>query len=173
MPPAAATSLAWGIGSAAVLGLAGVVIAWRLLGRHRRSAGIAVLAATNAFALLVLMQSHDRFGQLKSADRIAVALVPHLGPATPVFAVGSYDQTLPFYLRRDVVLVDYVDEFAFGEQHEPERWIPTVGAFAERWRREPHAAAYMDKNMFAALRARGLAMRPVFEDARRVVVVKP
>lgn len=173
MPRAAAVSLAWGIGLAATLGLAGVASAWRLLGRHRRSAAITVLAATQAFAVLILMQSHDRFGQLKSADQIALALAPYLGPSTPVFAVSSYDQTLPFYLRRDVVLVDYVDEFAFGEQHEPSRWTPTIDAFADRWRGETKAAAYMGRQTFEALRQRGLIMRPVFEDTRRVVVVKP
>jgi len=90
-----------------------------------------------------------------------------------VFAVRAYDQTLPFYLRRPVILVDYRDEFDLGQKREPERWIPTVDGFVSRWLAEPRAAAYMTSPTLAELRRRGLAMRVVFEDPRRVVVVKP
>ena len=100
-------------------------------------------------------------------------LAPAIDSATPVFAVQAYDHTLPFYLRRPVILVDYRDEFAFGEDHEPSRWIPTIEAFVARWQGEAHAAAYMAPATFQELRRRGLAMRVVFEDARRVVVVRP
>ena len=80
---------------------------------------------------------------------------------------------LPFYLRRPAILVDYTDEFAFGEQHEPERWIPTLDAFVERWRREPRAAAYLAQSTLDELRRRGVPMQVVYQDSRRLVVVKP
>ena len=85
----------------------------------------------------------------------------------------AYDQTLPFYLQRDVVLVDYEDEFALGQQHEPARSIPTLDAFVARWNSLPHAAAYMSVFAWVELHQRGLPMRIVFQDPRRVVVVKP
>jgi hypothetical protein len=87
--------------------------------------------------------------------------------------VQACDQTLPFYLKRSVILLDYRSEFEFGQAQEPDRWLPTVDAFAERWRNEPGAAAYMTHQTLTALQARGLDMRVVFEDPRRVVVVKP
>lgn len=173
MPRPAVDALAWGTGIGAALALAAAAWAWRLLGGKRRSAALAVLAGAHAAATLILMQSHDTFGQLKSADAIVRALAPRIDAATPVFAVRSYDQTLPFYLRRPVILVDYTDEFAFGEQHEPGRWIPTLDAFVERWHSEPRAAAYLQQATLDELQRRGLPMQVVYQDPNRLVVVKP
>lgn len=52
----------------------------------------------------------------------------------PVFAVQSYQQSLAFYLRRPVVLVDYRDEFDFGLGLDPQLGIPTLPVFADVWR---------------------------------------
>ena len=90
-----------------------------------------------------------------------------------MFQVGSYDQTLPYYLQRHVVLVDYVDEFAFGQLHEPGKSIATLDDFIVRWQALPRGAAYMSRSTWLELRDRGLPMRVVFEDPRRVVVTKP
>jgi hypothetical protein len=131
------------------------------------------LALGHLVATTVAMQSHDGFGQLKSAASLATILEPLIGPQTPVFAVQAYDQTLPFYLRRHVVLVDYEDEFALGEQLEPGRWIKSLDEFVPKWQALPEAAAYMTPQTWQALQQRGLPMRIVYHDLRRVVVVKP
>ena len=173
VPRPAVVALAWGVGLGAALVLGACAVAWLLLGRQRRTAALAVLAAAHACATLTLMQSHDTFGQLKSADAIAVALAPQIDAATPVFSVRDYDQTMPFYLRRSVVLVQYVDEFAFGLAHEPQRGIASLAGFVERWGLEPAAAAYLDPATYHELLALGLPMHVVFNDPRRLVVVKP
>ncbi len=172
-PAPAIHSLQVGVGIGAVLFLLAAVIAFRLLLRERRIEALAVVAVAHLCSTLAVMQSHDVFGQLKSSEPIARVLLPRLDAATPVFAVRAYDQTLPFYLRRPVTLVDYVDEFDFGERLEPASWMPTVDQFASRWRREERAAAYMTRPTYSLLESRGLPMRVVFEDARRLVVVKP
>jgi 4-amino-4-deoxy-L-arabinose transferase-like glycosyltransferase len=173
-PLAAVESLGWGIGCAALVGLAGIAAAWWLLKQSRRDAALATVAATHVVALLLAFESHDAYGQLKSGERIAQAMAPYVDAATPVYSVRAYEQTLPFYLRRNIVLVDYTDEFAFGETHEPERWIPTLDAFAERWRQAPRAAAYTTRDTLTVLREQqGLQMRVIYEDPRRLVVVKP
>ena len=100
-------------------------------------------------------------------------LLPQIDANTPVFSVGAYDQTLPFYLRRDVVLVNYVDEFAFGQQREPGKSLDTLNEFVARWQMLPKAAAYMNLDTFNKLKQRRLPMRIVFQDFRRTVVVKP
>ena len=176
-PAAAVDAMRTAIALAAVLFLAAAAWAALLLRQSRRHSALAVVAAAHCIALLVVMQSHDSFGQVKSARQIGQVLADQAKPLPniplPVFAVRDYDQTLPFYLRRSVVLVDYRDEFAFGQSHEPERWIPTLEGFALRWRSEPAAAAYMSRPTFELLQRQGLPMRAVFEDARRIVVVKP
>jgi len=157
----------------AALVLVGLAISWWCLGRRRITAAVLSLALSQAMATAVILQAHNAYGQLKSAAGIAAVLQPQITPQTPVFSVRAYDQTLPFYLQRDVVLVDYEDEFALGQQREPARSIPTLDAFVARWNSLPRAAAYMSVFAWVELHQRGLPMRIVFQDPRRVVVVKP
>ncbi|HEY2257899.1 MAG TPA: 4-amino-4-deoxy-L-arabinose transferase, partial [Variovorax sp.] len=120
----------------------------------------------------IVLQSYETFSQGKSAADMVAALDPLVPPGTPVFAVRSYDQSLPFYLGRQVTLVDYEDEFAMGQRIEPERYIHSVDDFVARWQALPQAAAYMEFPTFLELRQRGVPMRVVFQDRRRVMVVK-
>ncbi len=172
-PAAAIRALQIGVGIGAALFLVGALVAFVLLRGGRSLPALAVVAVAHLGATLVVMQSHDTFGQLKSADALARVVVPLVGADAPIFAVRAYDQTLPFYLRRPVILVDYQDEFSFGEKHEPSRWIPSLDDFIVRWQHEPRAAAYMTRATYSLLAARGAAMRVAFEDPNRLVVVKP
>jgi 4-amino-4-deoxy-L-arabinose transferase-like glycosyltransferase len=172
-PVEAIHALAIGLAVAAVIFFAGAFGANKLLRRQNPSGALAVVAGAHVVALLVLVGSYESYGQLRSSDRIARVLAPIIDRTTPIYAVREYDQTLPFYLRRSVVLVDYHNEFEFGQVREPDRWIPTIDAFAERWRVEPRAVAYTTHETLTSLRALGLEMRVVFDDPRRVVVIKP
>jgi 4-amino-4-deoxy-L-arabinose transferase-like glycosyltransferase len=156
-----------------VLFLAGAALAWWCLGQRRVTAAVLCVALGQFAATTLVLQAHNRFGQLKSAALLAGALRPLLDADTPVFAVRTYDQTLPFYLQRNVVLVDYEDEFALGEQREPGRIVRTLDEFVARWNALPRAAAYMGPLAWLELRQRGVPMRIVFQDWRRLVVVKP
>ncbi len=155
-----------------LLFFATAAIAWWLLARRRVTAAVLCLALGNLGATLMALHAHDAFNEIKSADRLAATLRPLIDERTPVFALRSYDQTLPFYLRRSVVLVDYVDEFAFGQRHEPDKSLATLDAFVARWQALPQAAAYMTPTTWRELRERGVTMRPVYQDARRLVVLK-
>ena len=55
---------------------------------------------------------------------------------------------------------------------EPQRWIRTIDEFVAKWESLPQAAAYMAKPTWLELQQRGLPMRTVYEDQRRVVVLK-
>jgi len=158
---------------AALLYLVGAAIAWCCLRRRQVTAALLGVAMGHLLATTVVMQSHNAYGQLKSAAPFAEALLRSIDQETPVFAVRSYDQTLPFYLRRNVVLVDYVNEFAFGQMKEPERSITSLDDFVVRWQSLPRAAAYMSHDTWRELGQAGLPMQVVFEDPRRLVVTKP
>ena len=71
------------------------------------------------------------------------------------------------------MLVDYVDEFAFGQTHEPGKSIATLDEFIVVWQSLPRAAACMTPDTWRELQQRGVPMRVVFEDARRMLVIKP
>jgi 4-amino-4-deoxy-L-arabinose transferase-like glycosyltransferase len=158
---------------AAWLYLVGAAIAWCCLRRRQVTAALLGVAMGHFVATTVVMQAHDAYGQLKSAAPFAEVLARSIDQDTPVFAVRSYDQTLPYYLQRNVVLVEYVDEFAFGQQKEPGKSIASLDEFVLRWQSLPRAAAYMSHDTWRELGQGGVPMRVVFEDPRRLVVVKP
>lgn len=180
IPGAAVQALAWGLALGGGLFVSAAGAAWWLLGQGRCTAALALVASAHLAASLMVLSSHNEYGQLKSSQRMVQTLqsqgvldpVPGGKPPT-FFAVQAYDQTLPFYLGRSVVLVDYRDEFSFGQDREPSRWIPSLEAFGPRWTAEPRALAYMSWDTLSELRHRGLPLKIVWQDARRVVVAQP
>ena len=171
--PQIARELLNGLALAGALFLLAAAVAWRLLRRERKTLAVALVALVHGLGVLITLQAHDGYGLQKSSAEL-VRLIPEArDPALPVFSVRSYDQTLPFYLQRPVTLVDYRDEFEFGETHEPDRWLPSLEAFTARWLASPRAVAYMEPATHALLLQQGLPMRAVYQDDRRVLVVKP
>lgn len=166
------TQLGAGIRWGAAVFLAFAAFAWWALRRRGVTLAVASLALGHIIGMAIVMASHNPFGQLKSSAPFVSAMEPVLRSGAPVFAVGIYDQTLPFYLRRDVTLVNYQDEFAMGQVLEPGRSIESLDEFASRWQALPQAAAYMDFPSFLALRQRDIPMRVIYQDQRRVVVAR-
>jgi len=180
VPVEALEALAWGMALGAGLFVAVALGAWWALRRGQRTLALAWVATAHLGAALMVLSAHNEYGQLKSSERMVQALrggpwlqqAPGQAP-TPFFAVQAYDQTLPFYLERPVILVDYRDEFTFGQDREPDRWIPSLDSFVTRWKQEPRALAYMTPSTLQALSGRGLPLQIVWQDARRIVVAKP
>jgi 4-amino-4-deoxy-L-arabinose transferase-like glycosyltransferase len=166
-------ALGSGFRNSALVFLAGAAIAWWCLRRRRITAAVLSVALGHFAAATTLLQAYDAFGQLRSAAPIAKVVLPLIGNDLPVFSVRTYDQTLPYYLRRNIVLVEFVDEFEFGQRHEPGKEMVTLDEFIARWRLLPQGAAYMRRDTWTELGARGVPMRVVFEDPRRMVVMKP
>jgi hypothetical protein len=87
--------------------------------------------------------------------------------------VRHYDQTVPFYIRRTLKLVDYFDEFDTGLKAEPQLHHATLGEFIGDWLRPGGALAIMQPGTYETLQYLGLPMQPIHEDPRRVLVRKP
>ena len=162
--------LAEGLRMGALLFLGGAALAWWWLRRDRNTLAILTLALAHVIGVAVVLAAHEPFGRLKSATPYVAVLEPVIQSGAPVFSVGGYDQTLPFYLRHEVILVDYNDEFAMGQLMEPGRSIESLDEFAQRWQSLPQAAAYMDVASYVGMHQRGLPMRVLYQDQRRIVV---
>ena len=173
LPAAVLAPLATAMAIGAALFLVAAALARSALARGRKTGAMLAISAGSVLALSIAINGHDSHGRLKSSKEVVEALAPHLRADTEVFSVAMYDQTLPFYLGRKVTLVAFTGEFAFGQRNDPQRWIPTIERFAERWREIADGAAMMPRAVHLALQQHGLPMRIVFEDPRRVVVVKP
>jgi 4-amino-4-deoxy-L-arabinose transferase-like glycosyltransferase len=90
----------------------------------------------------------------------------------PLYSVGTYDQTLPFYSQRTLTLVAYRGELDFGLRHDPQLEIPNVADFIGQWQNVPQGYAVMETTMFDDLKIRGVPMREVARDVHRVLVAR-
>lgn len=173
MPLPIMQSIALYLTIAAAVYVAGTAMAWRALNKGRKTAAVMTMAMASVLAVSIGMAGHDSYGALKSSKGVVQAVAPYLRPDTQVFSVQTYDQTLPYYLGRQVTLVDYTDEFAFGESAEPDRWIPTLAGFIPVWNAARSAMAMMTISTYETLTKERLPMKIVYQDVRRLVVVKP
>ncbi len=158
--------------AAAILLIAGAAACAWLAWRGRTNAALVLLAGAGlAFAQLAL-SGHESLSQANSAYYIVQKIKPELKPGIPFYSVDPYDQTLQFYLRRSTTMVSYKDELGFGIAQEPQKFIPTVAQFEKKWDAEHEALALMSPQRYDELRAKGLPMRLVARDTRRVIVAR-
>ncbi|MDR3410647.1 MAG: glycosyltransferase family 39 protein [Formivibrio sp.] len=158
---------------AGVVFLVCAALAWRALKNNRKITAVMLLVMATLLAVTLGGAGHDSYGQLKSSKWIVQDIAPYLQADTQVFSVRTYDQTFPYYLRRQVTLVDYVDEFEFGENAEPGRWIPTLADFVPHWNAAKSAVAMMDMTTYETLKQQNVPMKIIYQDVRRMVVAKP
>ncbi|HWT36011.1 MAG TPA: 4-amino-4-deoxy-L-arabinose transferase, partial [Paraburkholderia sp.] len=92
---------------------------------------------------------------------------------TPFYSVGVLDHTLPFYIDHTTIMVEHPDELAFGVSVEPQKWVPTIPQWIERWKADRYAMALMSPDRYKAFSEQHLPMTVVARDARRVIVEKP
>ncbi len=140
-----------------------------------RTAGIVALSLSSIVGLQLGFQGHDAFAAVRSAAPILAAAErangQALDPALPVYQVASYDQTLPFYLRRPTPLVEYRDEMSLGLDAEPAKGY-NLPAWIELWSASPQAYALMQRGTAAELAAQNVPFRVLAGDARRVFVAR-
>src|SRR5579859_3190022 len=146
-----------------------VAFAWR----ERIDAAVIALAAGGLLFIQIGMTGHETLSPSFSTAHLAGVIRPLLAADTAFYSVRTYEQTLPFYIKRTVTLVDYRDELDFGLKQEPQLAIPTVEEFEARWRNDREPLAIMGPDVYRELTGRGLPMRLLSEDARRVIVSKP
>ena len=160
---------------AAALICAAVVAAAHVMAHKARvAAAVVALAAGALVATQLGIGAHRTI-----ADRFSVAsTVATLGerpPAdVPVFAVDMYDHTLPWNLRRTVTMVAHRDELAVQIGWEPQKFVPDLAAFAERWRAAPQAWAFVPAAEVDRLpRELGIEWRVLARGAQYAIVKKP
>jgi hypothetical protein len=92
------------------------------------------------------------------------------GAGPPIYSVQSHQQSLPFYLQREVILVDYRDEFDLGLREDPQRGIATLLLFSRVWQAQDSGFAVMPPRTLDRLRAMGVPMHEFARFADRVMV---
>ncbi len=153
--------------------LIGSLIAIALAWRGQTHGAVVACAFAGLVTTQLAVTSEDALSPAHSTYHLAKKLEPFLKPDVPFYSVGSYEQTLPFYIKRTVTLVDYQDEMAFGLEQEPQRWVPKMAQFETLWNNAPYALAVMGPEKFHELEAANLPMQLIARDTERVFVRTP
>ena len=157
--------------------IAGSLIAWFYAnkGKSGKDFSIIALAAAGFLAGQIAFLGHDPYGKYIAGTAHIAAIKAELKtPETPIYAVGRYEQALPFYLQRTMTLVEFPDELAFGLEQQPELWIPKRDDFVRQWlmheqKGEP-AVAILRTDVYQDLQQRKLPMRLIGQDPKRVII---
>jgi len=167
----------WLAAATAVFGAGGVAafVLFRRGTRAAKAGGIAALSLSMLLGLQLALVGHDAFAVVRSAYGILQDAQRANGqpfdPAFPVYQVQSYDQTLPFYLRRPTPLVEYRDEMGPGLDAEPQKGLNEAD-WIEAWSAAPQAYALMQAGTAAELAQKNVPMRILARDPRRVFVAR-
>jgi 4-amino-4-deoxy-L-arabinose transferase-like glycosyltransferase len=163
--------------SVCITSIAGGLLAWFLA--HKDGAGkdwaVITLAVAGFLAGQIAFLGHDPWGKYIAGSNYIPAIEAELTqPNTPIYAVGRYEQALPFYLKRTTILVEFPDEMQFGLEHEPQLWIPKREDFIAKWlahqdKGEP-AIAILRNDIYEILKKDNFPMRIIAKDPRRVIV---
>ncbi len=112
----------------------GVVLSW--WGFMRRTAAVALvfLMLSGISFTLSCKSLFVVYDKINSGRQIAEMIKPHLKPDDIVAQYGEYYQTVPFYLERRNVLVDYTGELKFGRERETEAgWFIDSDGLERLW----------------------------------------
>ena len=155
-----------------VLGIAGLLALFKEK-QAEMTMALVVLGAGGFLTTMIGLLGHESLARSNSSAYLAEQIKPMLRADIPMYSVKTYDQTLPFYLNRTMTLVEYKDEFEFGQRQQPEKSIPTLAEFEVKWRSGAAALALLEPEQYAAFIASGLPMRLITQDTRRVIIATP
>ena len=156
-------ALDWGL-AAAVAALAAVPAAWK-----QRPLAVAVLFA---FIWQALLCEYTVIPPARSAYALVQKVAPDVNPGTALYSVGQYRQTIPPYLGRTLILVDYrgSGELDFGEDSEPGRQTASFEQFEHTWDASSDAIAFFDPRLWDHYHQQGLPGRVIAQDSSTVAV---
>jgi len=153
--------------------LAGIIYGWLQSKRGRKLNALIGVAVTGLLFSQLAGSGHQTLATIYSARDLSKKIAPYIKDNIPFYSVQTYDQTLPFYLRRTIILVNFQDEFSYGLQQEPSLAINDMGNFRQRWLADPEALALMQRDTFERLRAERFPMEVIVDDGKRIIIKKP
>ncbi len=161
-----ASYVPWLVAAGAVTAVLGVASLFT------RKYAVIALGAAGFLATQLAIIGHGTISERFSAAALVASIEPKPPADVPVYAVDTYDHTLPWYLRRTVTMVAYRDELGAAVDWDSSLFVPTVEEFERRWPAHSQAYAFVGAGAFDKLAAR-LPMKIIARDARYVFVRKP
>lgn len=128
------------------------------------------LAAAGFAAGLLLIVGGANAVHPKYSGRSLVDAAGALAPDAELYAVRTFDWTVPFYTGRKPIVVEWRGELEYGLGYAPDRAIDSLAEFESRWRAHEDGYAIMKHDLYQELGARGVPMRLLGQDPDLVVV---
>ena len=153
--------------------LLGISAGLVLLRCDKKLRAVFILALGTLIAGQLGTSGYNTIAKERSAYLIADAIRPYIKLDKPFYSVAMYEQTLPFYLKRTFILVNYQDELGFGIAQEPQRWLPDIASLAKVWQTQPEAYAIMPVEYYPQMQKAGITMKTIYGDTQYIVVSKP
>ncbi|WP_454726136.1 MULTISPECIES: glycosyltransferase family 39 protein [Cupriavidus] len=158
------------VAAAFALMIVTLFVARWLLARRGLMVSITVYAVGLFGSFTVALLGHEVMGRPTSGVDMVPAIEAVLTDDMPIYGVRMLDHTLPFYLRRTTIMVEWPDELEFGTKQEPQKWLPTLDAFIAKWQDGQRAVGIMSATTYRLLQERNVPMYKIAQDKRRVAV---
>ncbi|MDO8650868.1 MAG: glycosyltransferase family 39 protein [Undibacterium sp.] len=159
--------------AACLITIVGGLLAIVMLNRQKDWAIIS-MALAGFIAGQTLMLGYEPWGYYRAGLLHLKAIQAELKPDTPIYSVGMYEQCLPFYLGRTLILVEHADELEFGLEQQPELWIPKRSDFIQKWRADnanhKPAIAILRPQVYEDMLQQQVPMRIIAQDPKRMIV---
>ena len=163
----------WLVASALIFA-ASAGVAHVLAHQGRAAGAILAMAAGALVATQLGLAAHGTMAARFSVAATLAASPERPEPDVRVYAVETYDHTLPWNLRRTVIMVGYRDELGVAIDWEPRKFVPDLASFAQRWREERRAWAFVSANEVERLRRElGVEMQVMARGPHYAIVKKP
>lgn len=147
----------------------GVLALWQVK-RQNKTGVLLCFSLVGLIGLQIAMLGHRAYGPIHTSYFLAEAIKPYIQKKTPIYIVGFYNQTLPFYLQRTIRLVNYKDEFTMGLNLEPQKKYSEAN-FIHHWRHTEDAIAILSEKKYQQFVARGLGMKVIAKISDQVAVM--
>jgi len=173
--PAIKQYATWLVGGVSLMTLASIALLILLSSAEFLSLPLlaTVLGGFVHIATQTILLGHETLRSAYSSYDMALVVSRHIDRSQPFYSVRTFDHTLPFYMKKTMILVDHEDELAFGLSIEPERGVRSLDEFRRRWEMDRSPMALIETSQLGQLRLAGLETRVLASDGKRVVVGKP
>ena len=143
--------------------------------QSKRNGLVSISSFASGFFLCAIIDGtgHEVLGRAVSGIDLVERVKSGIPENAHFYSVRILDHTIPFYLGRTMVMVEFPDELEFGVQQEPNLWLPTMDAFIARWNEDQGAYALMVPEQYSELQKLGVPMQEIGRDSRRVIVKHP
>lgn len=123
----------------------------------------------------MLLWGYQSISSMRSAGPMAQSIL-QLADAKdiPIYQVNSFSHSLPFYLNREISIVQNKGELAMGIKLDPDLWVESYDIFSQKWDSCDKCIAIfdLDDKLFSRFKGSFSNYTTLYEGPRKIVLLK-